>query len=68
MEPNNFLEEEIRNVCCIITLVASNEVDILKNRSTTTMIASFPLGIRERATMKSMLIVFPRLEGIERGV
>jgi len=24
MEPHNFLEEEIYNVCCIITIVASN--------------------------------------------
>jgi len=41
-EPYNFLEEEIRNVCRIIILVQAMKYAILENRSTTTMIASFP--------------------------
>jgi len=68
MEPHNVLEEEICNVCCIITLVASDKVSILENWSTTTMIASFLLEIHERATMKSMLISSQGFEGTARGV
>jgi len=68
MEPHNFLEEVVHEVGSIITFVACNEVSILENWSTTTMIASFSHGVLVRATMKSMLLSSQGLVGTKRKV
>jgi len=68
MELHILLEEEIQNVCCIITLVVSNKLCHLGESVYHNHDSIFPLGVRGMAMMKSLLMSSQGLEGTERGV
>ena len=48
MEPHNFLEEEIHNVCCIIPLLEGNEMchlgELIDNHYNSILPSKSPLG------------------------